>query len=577
MRSIDADLLKQMYISGANNLYNHYPEIDRLNVFPVPDGDTGMNMNLTFTSGMKEIQNRNDADVYSLSKAFSRGLLMGARGNSGVITSQVFRGFADSLEGLEVINVKSLVEAFVKAKEVAYKAVMKPVEGTILTVIRESSAALKDKEGEIRSIEQAMDIMLDEAYASLQRTPDLLPVLKEVGVVDSGGTGLWRIIEGMNLAVHGKMVQRLDNVETSAQIQQGNPLENIGSYAGAALSEDEEGYGYCTQFILKLGTAEEGKKPFSEKEFKNYLETNGKSVVTVRDDEIVKVHVHTLYPGQMLNYAQNYGEFVTIIIENMSEEHNNIQEGKVATDMVGNLNALHSRGHEEELVKEGPLEKYAIVAVSSGKGMDEIFRELGAAVIVSGGQTMNPSTEDFVSAINKAHAENVYILPNNSNIVMAASQACEVVEGCNARVVSSTTIPQGLAALMQYNPEDENPDTVYDDMKSALRSIRSGSVTYAIKDTDIDGIHITKDYYMAMGNGKSIVSCVKDKLEALSDLVNSLVDDEVYSLMVFAGSDVTDEEMEAASNMLNEKYGENIEADIRRGDQPVYSFIVGAQ
>jgi DAK2 domain fusion protein YloV len=323
MKSIDASLLKQMYISGANNLYNHYPEIDQLNVFPVPDGDTGMNMNLTVTSGAKEIQNRNDDNVFDLASAFSKGLLMGARGNSGVITSQIFRGFAKALEGKKEINVRELGAAFISAKEVAYKAVMKPVEGTILTVIRESSAALNEHIKKDTSIEEAMDFLLQEAEASLQRTPDLLPVLKEVGVVDSGGAGLCKLLEGMDKAVHGEVVPRSSDVGSS-----GSPAQaEVPMYAGAKLTEDEEGYGYCTQFIVRLAKPGEGKKPFIEKKFKQFLANHGKSLVMVRDDDIVKVHVHTLTPGNMLNFAQNYGEFVTITIENMSEEHHNIENG----------------------------------------------------------------------------------------------------------------------------------------------------------------------------------------------------------------------------------------------------------
>src|SRR5574344_1532408 len=477
MKSIDASLLKQMYISGANNLYNHYPEIDQLNVFPVPDGDTGMNMNLTVTSGAKEIQNRNDDNVFDLASAFSKGLLMGARGNSGVITSQIFRGFAKALEGKKEINVRDLGQAFISAKDVAYKAVMKPVEGTILTVIRESAVALNEHIKKDTSIEEAMDFLLKEAEASLQRTPDLLPVLKEVGVVDSGGAGLCKLLEGMDKAVHGEVVPRSNEVGSSSSPSQAE----VPMYAGAKLTEDEEGYGYCTQFIVRLAKPGEGKKPFIEKKFKQFLANHGKSLVMVRDDDIVKVHVHTLTPGNMLNFAQNYGEFVTITIENMSEEHHNIENGLTATDM--NANLAHGQAMAAEAkAADTPLEKYAIVAVSAGSGLDEIFKELGVNQIVSGGQTMNPSTQDFLDAIKKAHAKNVFILPNNSNIVMAASQACDVLEGSDvtARVIPSKTIPQGMVSALQFNP-DLDPNEVYSDMKAALKSVDSGSVTYAIR------------------------------------------------------------------------------------------------
>ena len=579
MKTIDAEILKKMYISGANNLYNHYPEIDRLNVFPVPDGDTGMNMNLTFTSGMKEIQNRNDDNVYDLAKAFSGGLLMGARGNSGVITSQIFRGFAEGLKGKKKATIEDLIDAFKSAKEVAYKAVMKPVEGTILTVIRESSEALCALKKVPNSVEDLMDLLLEESKKSLDHTPELLPVLKDVGVVDSGGTGLWRIFEGMNSAAHGKMVERIENVETSGSEVPTLEQQEVALYAGAQLSEDEEGYGYCTQFILRIGKPEDGKKPFDEKKFRRFLATHGKSLVLVRDDDIVKVHVHTLTPGNMLNYAQNFGEFVTITIENMSEEHHNIENGRTATDMAGNIADAKKKAAEEAAAAEakGPKAKFGIIAVSSGEGLDEIFKELGANVIVSGGQTMNPSTQDFIEAIKKCHAENVYILPNNSNIVMASSQACEVFDEDDtvARVVPSTTIPQGISALMMFNPEGE-PDDVYNDMKAALKSVKSGSVTYAIKDTDIDGVHITKDYYMAMMD-KKIVNCVKEKNDALKELVASMVDEDCTVLTVYAGSDVSEEEAAAINEELVSEYGDDMDIDVKMGNQPVYSFLVGIE
>lgn len=573
MKTIDATTLKALYISAANNLYNHYPEVDQLNVFPVPDGDTGMNMNLTVTSGAKEIQNKEYDDIHEVAANFSRGLLMGARGNSGVITSQIFRGFAQGLEGKKSINAVEFAKALSSGREVAYKAVMKPVEGTILTVIRESSTALKEYVKPSTSIEDAFDYWLSEARKSLEHTPELLPVLKEVGVVDSGGAGLVRLIEGMVSAVHGDFIERNADVAPSA------PEEPV--YAGAKLSEDEEGYGYCTQFILRIDDgSDKSKKPFNEKYFMRFLSTHGKSLVTVRDEEIVKVHVHALSPGSILNYAQQFGEFVTIIIENMSEEHANIEKGYKATDYLAGLES----GRRKEQILEEPEEELepnkdmGLIAVSSGKGLDEMFKELGADVIVSGGQTMNPSTEDFVKAIKKSRARNVIILPNNSNIVMAASQAADVMEGSSVtvKVVPSKTIPQGISSAMMYQPEGDI-ESVFSDMKGALKSVRSGSVTYAIKDTEIEGVHITKGFYMAMKD-KNIVSCVKDKLEALFDLAESLLRrSESCLLTVYGGEDVTDEELSKVAESLNEKYGDEVDVDVKRGGQPVYSFLVGVE
>lgn len=572
MKRLDAKTLKMMFISGANNLYNHYPEIDQLNVFPVPDGDTGMNMNLTITSGVKEIQNSADNDdLYHLASSFSRGLLMGARGNSGVITSQIFKGFSVALKDKKQLNAVDLSAAFSSARDVAYKAVMKPVEGTILTVIRESSTALKEIVTPSMSIEEVMDYLLEQAKVSLEHTPDLLPVLKEVGVVDSGGAGLVRILEGMNLGLRGKVVER--NQDVGAM-----PRESVASpYAGAQLSEDEEGYGYCTQFILRLGIpGQDGKKAFIEKNFKEFLAKHGKSLVLVRDEDIVKVHVHTLTPGSMLNYAQQFGEFVTIVIENMSEEHHNIERGLVATDMEGNL-AL-GKEEKKEKEEEPTVEKeLGFVAVSSGKGLDRLFQDLGVDVIVSGGQTMNPSTEDFVHAIKRCRAKNVVVLPNNSNIVMAASQACDVLEGSeiSARVVPSKTIPQGLVSAVSFDC-DGDPKSVYEAMKAALKTVKSGSVTYAVRDTEIEGVRVTKDDYMAMMD-KNIVSCVKNRSQALYDLVDALIDEDSFMITVLVGEDVPEEEVASVKAKLQEKHGDQADIVVERGDQPIYSYLVGVE
>lgn len=565
MRNIDGQKLKEILVSGANNLYNHYPEIDQLNVFPVPDGDTGMNMNLTLTSGVKSIAQKNDRSCAIIASNFSTGLLMGARGNSGVITSQIFRGIAQGIEGKDNLNTEDLSKAFLSGSTVAYKAVPKPVEGTILTVIRESSAAVSERIKKDTTIEAFFDMLVEEASRSLEHTPELLPILKEVGVVDSGGAGLLTIFRGMREAAHGNLIPRNEADMPGAV----SPI--ISPYAGAKISAEEEGFGYCTQMTIRLGKPEDGKRPFIEKRMSNFLNAHGNSVVMVRDGDIVKIHVHTLSPGTMLNYAQNYGEFVTIVIENMTEEHDNISHGFAATDMESNIARKSSEG-------ETPLKEFAIIAVSSGSGIDEMFKELGVDVLVSGGQTMNPSTQDFIEAIKKAHAKKIFILPNNSNIVMAASQACEVSsEGeVSARVVPSKTIVQGFAACMQFSPENEYDET-FDAMKSALKSVISGSITYAIKDTDIEGVHITKGHYMAMKEEKAIVSCVADKMEALYELCKSLTSKgDIYVLTVICGEDVTPEERNEAKETLTSMFPD-IEVDVRDGEQPVYSFLVGAE
>ena len=575
MKTINGQQLKQLFLSGANNLYNHYPEVDQLNVFPVPDGDTGMNMNLTLTSGSKEIQNCNDESVETVARLFSRGLMMGARGNSGVITSQIFKGFSESCKGKNRLTVRELADAFMNGKVVAYKAVKNPVEGTILTVIRESSAALLERfeKEKISTIEAALDILLQEAKKSLKHTPDLLPVLKQVGVVDSGGAGLTLILEGMDKAAKGRFVERIENLSEGEAVS--NVLgTNDGKYAGAELSESEEGYGYCTQMLIRLGKPGEGKKAFDEERFKNFLANHGKSLVFVRDDDLVKVHVHTLTPGMMLNFAQQYGEFLTITIENMSEEHHNIEHGDKATDMAANI----ERNRQEKAQAEQPWKEIGIVAVSSGEGLDEMFKELGVDVLVSGGQTMNPSTQDFLDAIQKCHAHNVFILPNNSNIVLAATQACDVMvddPNIHPSVIPSKSIPQGLTALMQYS-SDLEPDEAYDAMKSALKNVRSASVTYAIKDTDIDGVHITKGYYMAMRDDKKLIACVPDKYDALRALLKDGVNENSAVATIIAGKDVPNDQIESLQGELQEAYPD-IEVNLVPGGQPVYSFLVGIE
>ena len=552
MKYIDGNMLKQMIISGANNLFNHYPEVDALNVFPVPDGDTGTNMNLTISSGAKEIRNRLDTDVYDIAKSFSKGLLMGARGNSGVILSQIFRGFAQALEGASRIDSSLLAEAFVSGKEVAYKAVMRPVEGTILTVIRESSDALQEHVYRNPNIDinKAFEYFLKEAYESLDRTPELLPVLKEVGVVDSGGAGLIKVLEGFQSAINGKVIER--NMATVTEEPQQMAAANV---------EGEE-YGYCTEFIMRLPEEpiSAGKKVFSEKRFQTFLTSHGNSIVVVRDEELVKVHVHTLNPGNVLVYAQQFGEFVKLKIENMSEQHTHLQEE--------NKDPL-----KQNEVKE--LTEYALISVSVGDGIEEMFKDLNVTEIVSGGQTMNPSTEDFIEAIKRCNAKKIFILPNNSNIIMAASQACEVSpDGVECRVIPTKTIPQGLTACMMFNPEASFDDNE-EEMKEAMSNVKSGQVTFAIRDTVIDDVEVKKDNFIALF-GKKIVSCDPNKIQVTMNMLEEMVDESSSIITLICGEDASEEEVEKLTEMIQDKYDE-VDLDVRRGNQPVYSFIVGVE
>ena len=552
MNKINGHHLKQMIVSGANNLFNCYPEIDALNVFPVPDGDTGTNMNLTMTSGSKEILNSDSDSVYEVAKSFSRGLLMGARGNSGVILSQIFRGFAIGLEGKTEIDCYEFADALISAKDVAYKAVMKPVEGTILTVIRESSVALKeyvDEKEKPITIKECMDYLLKEANASLKRTPELLPVLKEVGVVDSGGAGLIKVFDGFLSALNNKIIGR-----EQATVTTKDENANIGTAQG--MIENEE-FGYCTEFIMQLSPEKEGKKAFNQARFSSVLENHGNSIVVVQDEDIVKVHIHTMKPGNIFNYAQQFGEFITLKVENMQIQHSNLKD----------------KSESESAAPVVEKSEYAIIAVSAGEGINQMFKDLRVSEIVSGGQTMNPSTEDFIHAIERVNAKNVFILPNNSNIVMAATQASEVVEGVNCKVIPTKTIPQGLVACMMFNPEC-NLEENFDQMSEALTSVKSGQVTYAIKDTVIDGLEIKENYFMGL-NGKTIVTCKEDKVTTTIELLNSMIDSSSEIVTLIAGSDAKEHETSAIVDYLNGKY--DLEVDVKKGDQPVYSYIIGVE
>lgn len=547
MNKINGHHLKQMIVSGANNLFNCYPQIDALNVFPVPDGDTGTNMNLTMTSGAKEILNSDSDNIYEVAKSFSRGLLMGARGNSGVILSQIFRGFAIGLEGKKEVDCFEFADALISAKNVAYKAVMKPVEGTILTVIRESSIALKEYVDGLEkpvTVKECMGYLLKEANASLQRTPELLPVLKEVGVVDSGGAGLIKVLDGFMSALNNKIIDR----EKATVTTQEEPTMNV-----QGMIENDE-FGYCTEFIMQLSPEKEGKKHFNQARFSSVLENHGNSIVVVQDDDIVKVHIHTLKPGNIFNYAQQFGEFITLKVENMQLQHSNLQD------------------KQEENNKPEKAE-YAIIAVSAGEGINQMFKDLRVSEVVSGGQTMNPSTEDFIHAIERVNAKNVFILPNNSNIVMAANQAGQVVEGVNCKVIPTKTIPQGLVACMMFNPEC-NVDDNYEQMCEALTSVKSGQVTFAIKDTTIDGMEIKQNHFMGL-NGKTIVTCKEDKVMATIELLNTMIDSSSEIVTLIAGNDAKETETSAIVDYLNDKY--DLEIDVKKGDQPVYSYIIGVE
>lgn len=542
MERISGKLFKDMLASGMNNLTNHSAEVDSLNVFPVPDGDTGTNMSLTFSSGVNDAIKVEEDHVGKVAKVLSRGLLMGARGNSGVITSQIFRGFFQSVEHLEDMDALQLAQALVNGSRVAYRAVMRPVEGTILTVVREAAdyTYAYTVTEEITDCIKVMEKMVLEANESLLRTPELLPVLAEVGVVDSGGKGLCIILEGFLSAMKGEVIA---------------PSNDASSYDSAQtkIEGGEEEFGFCTEFILHLTPT--GIKHFSEEDFKNELATIGNSIVCVQDDDLVKVHVHTLEPQTAIKMGKRRGRFMKLKIENMQEQHDNILE----------------KEQEEEVVAEH--KKYAIITVAPGKGIDAMFKELRADIVVGGGQTMNPSTEDFVSAIGKVNADHIIILPNNSNIVLAANQACQVCEDKDIHVLPTKTIPQGLSACIMFNPEVDIEDNLAE-MQEAIDHVKSGEVTYAIKDTTYEGLEIKKDEYMGIF-GKAIVVSDPDMMASTKALLDKMLDEDSELVTLIYGDTATLEQAEEIAEYIEDT--SEAEVEIHEGNQPVYSFIIGVE
>lgn len=549
IQTVDGNLFAQMITEGANNLTKNVKLVDALNVFPVPDGDTGTNMNLSITSGAKEAKNNAQDHIGKVGVSFSRGLLMGARGNSGVILSQLFRGFSKAIEGKSQITTVEFAQALDAGVQTAYKAVMKPIEGTILTVARESAVAAV----EIAEIEQEfvpfMEKMIKAAEVSLDNTPNLLPVLKEVGVVDSGGKGLVCVYEGFLLALKGEKVE-LNGVSTleEKQEEQVQPMN-----AQSHLRTEDIEFGYCTEFMVKFEADKLKETPFSEQQFREELSAHGDSLLVVADEEIVKVHIHAEYPGEVLTYAQRYGSLINMKIENMREQHSNI---------------LFEEGAKTE---EKPKEKqpYGIVTVSMGEGIRDLFKSVGANEVIEGGQTMNPSTEDIVKAIEETHAEKVIVLPNNGNIIMAAEQAATVSD-IDVVVVPTKTVPQGLAALLAFNPSgtlEENKEGMTD----ALAHVKSGSITYAVRDTNIDGVEINKNDFMGIFE-KKIIATNQDRLEVSKQLLSEMLDESDEILTIIYGEDTTEEEVEELVAYVEEAYGD-VEVEVHQGNQPLYSYI----
>ena len=537
MDKLNGIIFKGMLESGCSNLNNRKSDVDALNVFPVPDGDTGTNMSLTFSNGISEVRKSGSDSLPVIAKTLSRGLLMGARGNSGVILSQIFRGFNQYIQGREELTVAEFSEALANGSKLAYKAVMRPVEGTILTVIRESTEAGTEyiEEHPESSLEDFMTYICEQAQVSLDHTPELLPVLKEAHVVDSGGCGLTVIFSGFKAFLDGK------------------PIEEGAAVQVREEKKTEKSSGYRTEYILKL--SEQGKRSLKIERFRKSLEQLGNEITLKNDEETLKVSLHTMTPGEILILAQRYGDFVKVQIENIQDD----------------LNPSIIDGEEEKIPAEE--KEFGIISVAAGDGLKQLFTDYQCDVVVSGGQTMNPSTEDFVTAISKVNARHIFILPNNSNIIMAASQAAEVTEDKDIIVLPTTSIPQGLSACISFNP-DASADENREAMSEAVKAVSTGSVTYAIKNTTVDGIDIHEGDYMGIMN-KDIVTTGSDMLTAARELIDRLCTEDTEIVTLIRGKDASEEECAALEEYISSNY--DVDVDVENGGQPVYYFIIGAE
>lgn len=544
---INGKLFADMIIQGAQNLSNNADLVDSLNVYPVPDGDTGTNMNLTMTSGREEVENNLSKNIGELGKTFSKGLLMGARGNSGVILSQLFRGFCKNIESESEINSKLLAESFQAGVETAYKAVMKPVEGTILTVAKDAAQAAIEKANNTEDCIELMEYIIVKANESLENTPNLLAVLKEVGVVDSGGKGLLCVYEGFLKALKGEKVEA-----KVAKIDKDEFVHDEHDFHGVINTEDII-YGYCTEMMVRFG---KNKKAFDEQEFRQDMSQFGDSLLVINDEEIVKVHVHTEYPGKVFNYGQQYGELIKLKVENMREQHREVIRKE-----------QHTAKPKMETVET------AIITISMGEGISEIFKSMGATHIISGGQTMNPSTEDIVKVIEQSKCKRAIILPNNKNILMASEQAASIVDA-EAVVIPTKSIPQGISALFQYDVDatlDENKAQMAD----SVNNVKSGSLTYAVRDTKIDGVEIKKDAFMGLIEDK-IVSSQSDQLTTVTELLNEMLAEDSEILTVIIGQDAEQAVTDNIINWIEEQYPD-VEVEVHEGGQPIYQYFFSVE
>jgi len=546
---IDGNLLKLLITNGTIALRNDHQRINELNVFPVPDGDTGSNMQSTMMSGVKAMTPLEDESVEKVAKVLSRGLLMGARGNSGVILSQLFSGFAKVFKGKETATVEEFVEGFVKGVTQAYGAVINPVEGTILTVAREAADKAKTAVKADIGLLDVMNVYVKEAYESLERTPELLQVLKDAGVIDSGGAGFNVIIDGMILALEGEILEdsKFNTVPSVAQ--------EIGSYDG------ETDFGYCTEFIVSL---KDGDK-FNKDKFTKRISRFGDSLVVVSDEEILKVHIHTQTPGDVLNFGQQYGNFATLKIENMSLQHS---ETLLHTEGEG-----HDCGHEHAHYEQ-PMKKYGIITVLNGKGLKATFKEMGVNCIIDGGQTMNPSTEDFINAVENLNCEHVIIIPNNGNVLLSAETAAKYIKDRSVSVLPAKTIAQGYASLTMFD-SNQGLEENLSEMKDLIANVRTGEITYAVRDTEYKGVEIKKDQWIGISNGE-IITSTTERLEAVCALMKDLVDEDSEIVTVMYGDKVDEKELEQLMLSIDSHYPD-VEVEVIEGNQDIYSYIIAVE
>ena len=552
VRNINGKLFADMIIQGAQNLSNHAELVDSLNVYPVPDGDTGTNMNLTMTSGKEAVESNLSQHIGELGKTFSKGLLMGARGNSGVILSQLFRGFSKNLKTYDEINTQQLAESFDAGVETAYKAIMKPVEGTILTVARDAAKAAVETAKSTDNCIELMEATLKAAEDSLENTPNHLPVLKEVGVVDSGGKGLVVVYEGFLKALKGEKVEtKVQKIDTESFVNDEHDFHGV-------INTEDIVYGYCTEMMVRFG---KNKRQFDEETFRKDMSEFGDSLLVINDDEIVKVHVHTETPGNVFNYGQQYGELIKVKAENMREQHREVVKKS-------------EQSKDQNKAEEQPQTvETAVITISMGEGISDLFKSMGGTHIISGGQTMNPSTEDIVKVNEKSQCKRAIILPNNKNIILASEQAAKIVK-CETIVIPTKSIPQGIAALFNYD-ESDSLENNKQRMLDSIELVTSGAVTHAVRDTTIDGVDIKKDSYLGLKNEK-IVTSEQDLFETVKLLLENMVEDESEIMTMIVGEDAEASVTSHIEEWMNSNYPD-IEVEQHEGNQPVYQYLFSVE